>query len=83
MANAIAEDTKINCQKEAENIARELSKKRGNLSPAQLIGTANPTEKEGDAIVVYIGAHAGYNYFKFKFRNDCKTYQVIDSEYFK
>lgn len=69
----------IPCKKEAEAYALAETKKKGNL-PDPLF-TAHPSEKEGDAVVVYIGARAAYNYFKLQYDKKCKLTQVIDTEF--
>lgn len=75
-----ASAAKINCQKQAEAIGIAESKKKGNL-PDNLLSVANPTEVEDKAIVVYIGAHAKYNYFKMILDKDCKLKKIVDVEY--
>lgn len=70
----------IKCQKEAEAIGISESKKKGNL-PSDLLSIANPTEMDGKNIVVYIGAHANYNYFKINLDKNCHLIKMEDVEY--
>ncbi|NUM59028.1 MAG: hypothetical protein HUU56_10375 [Bdellovibrionaceae bacterium] len=70
----------IKCQKEAEEIGISKSKKKGNL-PSELLAIANPTEMDGKSIVVYVGAHANYNYFKMKLDKNCKLIKIEEAEY--
>ncbi len=72
----------LKCQKEAEEMAIADSKKKGNL-PASLLSIANPSEMDGKDLVVYIGAHAGYNYYKFDLSQGCKKLKISDVEYVK
>lgn len=70
----------LRCQKEAEAIGISESKKKGNLS-ADLLTIANPTEMDGKSIVVYVGAHANYNYFKLNLDKKCKLINIEEVEY--
>jgi hypothetical protein len=70
----------IKCQKEAEAIGISESKKKANLS-LDLLSIANPTEMDGEDIVVYVGAHANYNYFKMKLDKKCKLIKMEEVEY--
>jgi hypothetical protein len=75
---AVAKD--LPCQKEAEKIAIDETRKKGNF-PAELQSPSLPTEMDGDSIVVYIGAHANYNYFKMKLDKTCHLIKIEDVEY--
>lgn len=70
----------IRCKKQAEAIGILESKKKGNLSPDEL-SVGNPTEQDGDSIIVYIGSHAYYNYFKMKLDKKCKLITLEEVEY--
>lgn len=72
----------IRCQKEAEAIGISETIKKANM-PKELISLANPTELDDDDVVVYIGAHANYNYFKLKMNQKCKLIKIVDVEYAK
>ena len=71
---------KIPCQKQAETIAIRETKKKGNF-PDYLNSPSHPTEMDGKSVVVYIGARAGYNYFKMRFNKKCKLIKIEDVEY--
>ena len=59
-----AYSAKIPCQRQAETFAISESKKNGK--PADQLHTAQPTEMDGDSVVVYVGARTGYDYYKLK-----------------
>ncbi len=79
---AKSQAAKIPCQKEAEDYAIKLSVEKANL-PKSLMSTAHPTELDEGKLVVYIGARAGYNYFKMKFSKKCKFEKMLEVEYIK
>ena len=70
----------LKCQKEAEEIAKNESKVKGNL-PKHLLVIANPTEMDGEDYVVYVGARANYNYYKLKLLKNCKLEKIVEVEY--
>ena len=76
----IALAKKIPCKAQAEKIAMQETKKKGNFTGA-MNSPVHPTELDGKSVVVYIGARAHYNYFKMRFDKKCKLIKIEDSEF--